>query len=332
MPSDRSKQIDMSGIRLKPDLEIGCCRLSHANTLPLSETFICLSPSEVSITFWGDTQAPWDGITLVNVFMFKHPRGRKEFERNQEFFSSNRKKRARLPEGVPFSEDILAIKKVPPSWNHTGFARSGRDFIHVYDSKRFGILVRFLGKEGTILDNPLIQRVHRNLRFVEDQWIVKYPETEPRRRSASQPKGVELSPEIQAEIEAAASRARATLQLRPKAKPQKVVQAIHDCIETFRNEKRSRVDRDDLSIELGALWGDALCIAKQWRWVSVVAKGKTGITAVVNENGSFAVDPFSLFHRILKSKKANNNALLLFNMIDAGRMPETADNSYVWLS
>ncbi|QDV30844.1 hypothetical protein Spb1_27790 [Planctopirus ephydatiae] len=332
MPSERSKQIDMAGIRLKADLSIGCCQLSHASSLPLSETFVCLSPSEVSITFWGDTKEPWDGVTLVNVYMFKHPHGRKEFERLQEFFSGTRKKRARLPEGIPFTEETLAIKNVPESWEHSAFARSARDFIHTYNSKRFGVLVRFMGKEGTILDNPLIKRIHRNLRLIEDQWIVKYPETETRRKRSSQLDGVELPFDVQSDIQTAISIAQSTLKLKPKAKPEQTAKAIHDFIEQTRADRTRSMDRDQLSIELGALWGAALCNAARWRWLSVGRKGKAGVTAVVNENGSFAVNPFALIYGIMSTKKNVNNALLLFNMICSGRMPESADNSYTWLS
>lgn len=332
MPSERSKQIDMSGIRLKADLSIGCCQLSRANSLPLSETFVCLSTSEVSITFWGDTKEPWTGVTLVNVYMFRLPHGRKEFERLQNSFADNRKKRARLPEGIPFTEDILAIKNAPASWEHSAFARSARDFIHIYNSKRFGVLIRFLGKEGTILDNPLIQRVHRNLRFIEDQWIVKYPETETRRRRSSQPEGIELLPEFRSEIKDAITRAQTKLKIRSKAKPEQVMKAIHNFIEKTRDERVSSGDRDKLSIELGALWGATLCTAARWRWLSVGKKGKAGVTAVANENGSFAVNPFSLVNGILAAKKAENNAMLLFNMILSERMLASADNYFTWLS
>lgn len=322
----------MAGIRLKPDLSIGCCQLSHAGSLPLSETFVCLSPSEVSITFWGDTKEPWDGVTLVNVYMFKHPHGRKEFERLQEFFSDTRKKRASLPEGIPFTEETLAIKDIPESWEHSAFARSARDFIHIYDSKRFGVLVRFMGKEGTILENPLIKRIHRNLRLIEDQWIVEFPETETRRKRSSQLVGVELPSDVQSDVQAAISSAETTLKLKPKAKPEQMTKAIHDFIEQARAGRTRSMDRDQLSIELGALWGAALCKAARWRWLSVGQKGKAGITAVVNDNGSFAVNPFALIYGIMSTKKNVNNALLLFNMICSGRMPESADNSYTWLS
>ena len=137
------------------------------------------------------------------------------------WFSDARKKRARLPDGVAFEETTLAVDRIPANWVHEGFARSGRDFIHIYRSSDLAILMRFLGKAGTILDNPLLEQVHKNLRIVEKQWIVDFPKTRPKKRAQSPITDTALAPEIATQVEEAASRARALLNLRRVRNPRK---------------------------------------------------------------------------------------------------------------
>ena len=57
---------------------------------------------------------------------------------------------ARLPEGGRFDESILAIQGTSTEWSHTAFARTGRDYVHVYTSDEYGILLRTQAASGTI--------------------------------------------------------------------------------------------------------------------------------------------------------------------------------------
>ena len=178
-----SKDFDMSTTCFARDLRIGCIRLGCADSLPLASAFVDLAKTEASIAFWGATPEPWNGTSLVSINMYRLPAGKAEFQRMIRWFSDARKKRARLPDGVAFEETTLAVDRIPANWVHEGFARSGRDFIHIYRSSDLAILMRFLGKAGTILDNPLLEQVHKNLRIVEKQWIVDFPKTRPKKRA-----------------------------------------------------------------------------------------------------------------------------------------------------
>ena len=329
----RSKQIDMSEIRLVADLRIGCIHLKKAHTLPLSETFVDLAANEISITFWGDTPEPWDGTSLVSIRMFRLPKGRGEFQRQIDWFSNKRKQRARLPDGVPFDSTTMAIRSAPASWQHEAFARSGRDFIHIYQTKRNGLLMRLVGHAGTILDNPLLKRVNQNLRIVEDQWIVAFPETEVRRRSRSKVWESPLEPGVVIERDNAIARAREFLALSRNRKPSAIVDAIQHAIDEIRARKRlSATEREQLAIDLGALWGDALHNATQWDWCAVHPNNSETVYALCHPSRSHAVDPISVIHSLLSSKRGANNSALLFNMIAANELPESPPSSYTWLS
>ncbi len=327
----RSKQIDMSEVRFAAELRIGNIRLAKANTLPLAETFVDISAGEVSITFWGDTPAPWDDISLASIRMFRLPRGRAEFQRQIEWFSDKRKQRARLPEGVPFDEHTLALRNVPESWKHTAFARSGRDFIHIYESKQQAILIRLLGKAGTILDNPLLKRIHRNLSIAEQQWIAKFPVTE-RRTRTSRTRDTRLAADVKMEMQGAAARARTLLNLDRIRDPKKTAEAIHRSLDEVRSRKRLGAEaKKRLAIDYGVLWGNALCEAAQWEWCCVKTAGQETY-AVTSENRSHAVDPIGVMHQVLSSRRAANNSLLLFNMIVSGDLPQSPAHAYCWLT
>lgn len=329
----RSRDIVMNGVRLDPDLRIGCVHLANADSLPLASAFVELSAAEVSITFWGATPEPWDGATIVSIRMFRLPRGRAEFQRDIDFFSEERRKRSRLPEGVAFGENTLAIGGVPARWVHDGFARSNRDFIHIYRSDKLGILIRYLGKAGDILDNPLLRPIHENLRIVEDQWIVEFPETRPQGAASSTVTETPLPDEVQSQVREAVGRARERLQLGRIRDPRRTAEAIHRAIDEFRERQRVPAEeKKQFAIDLGALWGEALCRARKWEWCCVSVAADQETFAVCSPGRSHAVDPLAMVYRILSSRRVANNALLLFNMILSGHLPAAADRKYCWLS
>ncbi len=329
----KSKQFELSAACFARELRIGCIRLGSADSLPLASAFVDLSKTEASITFWGATPEPWNGTSLVSINMYWLPASRAEFRRMIKWFSDVQKNRARLPDGVAFEETTLAVHRVPAGWVHEGFARSGRDFIHIYRSRDRAILMRFLGKAGTILDNPLLAQVHKNLRIVDNQWIVDFPKTKPRKRAQSPITDTAPAPEIAAQLEEAASRAREFLNLGRVRDPSKTAKAIDQAINEIRSRSRLPADkRKQLAIDLGALWGNALCQAKQWEWCCIRPTAEEQIFAIVSSNRSHAIDPIRLVFNLLSSRQVASNSLLLFNMIVSGRQPETSDRAYCWLS
>ncbi len=328
-----SQQIDMSGLCLAPDLTFGCIRLRNADSLPLSGIFVTASGSEASITFTGDNPKPWDKHTLVSVRMFNLPDEQAEFQRLIEWFGRNRQERARLPERVAFNTATLAVREASDVWEHEAFPRSGRDFIHVYRTARQGVLIRWMGKSGTILDNPVIRGIHENLSLVEGQWVQEFPVVQRREPSAARATESPLPPELEAQVEAAATRARERLNLEPTASPQQTAEAIHRVLDEIRSRPRLSADeKQQIAIDLGALWGNALCAAAGWEWCSVSPEPDREVPAVCSPTRSHAVDPLQVAYAILESKSGTNNSLLLFNMIVAGDVPVAAEGAYSWLS
>jgi hypothetical protein len=159
----------MSAACLPQEVHIGFVELKGAHRFPLSEVFVTLSANEISFTLKGDTEAPWADRSLVSITMFRLPKGRSEFNEQVAWFSEGRKKRVRLPEGDEFNPSMLAVRNAPISWIHDGFARSGHDFIHTYESDRHAMLIRYMSRAGTMLDHPLLRPVHKNLRILEDE-------------------------------------------------------------------------------------------------------------------------------------------------------------------
>lgn len=72
--------------------------------------------------------------------------------------------------------------------------------------------------------------------------------------------------------------------------------------------------------------------AAGWEWCSVSPEPEREIHAVCSPNRSHAVDSLRVAFGILESKRADNNSLLLFNMIVAGDVPVSAEWAYSWLN
>lgn len=323
------KQFEMSVCRFRRELRLGCIRLQDADSLSIASAFVDVSAAEITLSLFANYPRPWEGLSLLMVSMYKLPRGKAAYQEELQFFSASRKARARLPEGARFEPSILEISRRPTSWIHEAFARSGRDFIHTYQSADRAMLVRFLGKAGTIRDNPLFAHVQKNLSIVENQWVADLPQVRP-----VVPQIVDGAParDARREIDGAIRRARERLQLDPACDPHKVAAAIHRQVEHLRNRKRVTADeRTRLAIDLGALWGDTLCRANKWEWRCVKPDAESEIHAVCSTKRSHAVDPIRLIHRILSSRRTANNALLLFNMITADKLPHAPERAFSWL-
>ena len=113
----------------------------------------------------------------------------------------------------------------------------------------------------------------------------------------------------------------------------KTAEAIYRAIDEMRTRSLLPAqERKQLAIDLGALWGDALCKANKWEWCCVSQAPEPQVFAVTSSNRSHAIDPIRLVFNLLSSRQVANNSLLLFNMIVFGPLPETSARAYCWLS
>ena len=249
----RSEDIDLADQTFPSDLRLGMLRLQNADTLPLSSAFIDISGSEMSLTLRGNAPPPWDGVSHVSIRMFKFPAGRTEFQRQVEFFGGKRKARARLPDRVPFNPAQLALPSPPDGWTHEAYPRAGYDFIHIYQSPKRAVLIRWLAKQGTILDHPLLQQVRENLSFDPGEWVTKFPSLVPRKLAARSLSDSRLPADVATEVQEAVARARERLKLGGVRSAKKTIDAIQQSLEALR--KRRRVEppeKRQLAIDLGA--------------------------------------------------------------------------------
>ncbi|MFZ4645373.1 MAG: hypothetical protein ACOYNP_06410 [Gemmataceae bacterium] len=168
-------EMDFATAKFEPEIRFGLIHLVGADLLPLSDGFATAGPGEITLRLSADLPAPWAGTSMVAIHMFQFPRGKAEFDRIVAWYGEGRVKRARLPEKVSFNPDMLAIQDPPQGWMHDGFARSGRDIVHIYQSPKRGILIRLMSSAGTMLDHPLLKSVHDGLRIAPAQWVADFP-------------------------------------------------------------------------------------------------------------------------------------------------------------
>ncbi len=148
----------------------------------------------------------------------------------------------------------------------------------------------------------------------------------PRGGAASRPQeasqGTISGDDLLAELDEALSSGRASLGLKAKTKPQTAAEAVGNAIDAARGGKKvSDERRTELAVELGAVWGDAVCRALKWEWARMPVSKKETIVSVTSPTRTHAVDPIRLVYDLIGNKRRENNALLLFNMLADGGLP-----------
>lgn len=325
----KNLEMDFATARLESEIRFGLIHLAGASTLPLSDGFATSGPGEITLRLSADLPAPWAGVSMVAVHMFRFPRGKEEFDRIVAWYGEGRVTRARLPEKVPFKPEMLAIQDPPKGWMHDGFARSGRDIIHIYQSPKFGILIRWMSSDGTMLDHPLLKAIHDGLRIVPNQWIADFPVQVPKPvAAADRIRARKLTRPMVREIDEASERALSSLDSKKNAKPATVVAAIMARVDAMREPgNQNGCDLDTMAIDLGLLWGQMLCKAKGWEWRTLTYPDGDKSIAVCSPDLSHQVNPINfVFARVVDPSKPNT-CLLLFNMIVAGKAPMAAPGS-----
>jgi len=313
-----------------PKLKFGCISITNADQLPIDGANVIYGDGTLTLAL--DSIGAVASFVSINLFRF--PEGLAEFKEQCEWYGRDRKSRAKLPEGVPFDESMLSIEAIPKDWHHEAYPQSNRKFVHLYQGTKQAVLIRWIAKSGTILDNPLFKLLVTNLQITPGQWITDPPTVELRTGSPPETKESELSDEVRRELDEAAARARKSLQLGRVRRPEKVAEAIHDAITELRVRKGIKTgEKKQLAIDYGALWGRVLCDAAGWTWCCVdLSSSAEPNYAVCSPNRSHAVAPLQAMFEAISRPKADNNSLLLFNMIVSGDLPVSPANGFCWLS
>jgi hypothetical protein len=143
-----------------------------------------------------------------------------------------------------------------------------------------------------------------------------------------------LSAEILENIEGCAGDAVALLGLDTSRRPasvEKVLESINAFL--LRSQKAKRKDAttyDDLSFNLGSLWGEQLVKSLKWEWVclTILNKERSKAVAVVSPDRSLAILPFDFVYSCL-ADNTPVTILLAYNMIkDGTRIPHIGAGAY----
>jgi hypothetical protein len=325
------KQYVMTDSCFTPEVRLGCVSIDNADQLPLDGADLIYDPETVTLAL---ASSEAGAFSFVSINMYRFPEGLAEFKRVCEWYGNDRKLRAKLPEGVKFEKSILSVPAAPEDWDHEGYPQSNRKFVHIYRGSQQAVLIRWIARSGTILDNALFKPLVDNLRIVPGQWITDPPVVQA--RVGSQPKASDaaLADDVRTELNEAAARARKMLNLGRVGKPEKLAQAIHAAIDELRIRKGVKADeRKQLAIDYGALWGESLCAAVGWTWCRVeLSSPGVSTFAVCSPTRSHAVAPLRIIFALVSHPKTDNNSLLLFNMIVSGNVPVAPARGFCWLS
>jgi hypothetical protein len=317
------QQIDMSGQRLETPLVFGCIRIDQADTLRLDELVLNCDTHELGITLWGDSD-------LVSVSMFRLPGAADAFAEAVEWFGRDRRVRPpRLPDGVAFNDQTLAPARIEGSWVHDAFATSPRSIVHVYTTAHLGVRIRYLAKSGTLLDHPLLSGVCSNLTLDATFWRTD----EPRTAATSETQAVEcpLPPDVQEEVAQLLRSGRDWLRLTARSSALEAATAVDEMLEKLPRGKKVADSTTERTLQLAVVWAEALCRECRWEWAQVGEAGDEEYV-IVSPDRSLMIEPIAYIQGIRSSKRTENTALLLFNMIKAANVPRAPAHSYTPLS
>ncbi len=126
-----------------------------------------------------------------------------------------------------------------------------------------------------------------------------------------------------------ASRARKKLKLAAAASPEKVIAAIGAFIDSVRKKKRALPRDDETLMGLGALWGEQLRARTGWEWLHLTyAEGFKSYGLAPKDRHCACFPLNDIPEQMSLEKRDENTSILLFNMVVAGRTPETKDKAY----
>jgi hypothetical protein len=138
-----------------------------------------------------------------------------------------------------------------------------------------------------------------------------------------------LSQEVAAEIRELASKATARLGL-TTAEPEEVARAVAEYVDGNRPLEEDRIV--DEAVELGVLWAEQVMRVSGWEWVELQEKNADTHYAIASRDRALVLLPTRLLYDLLADTQNDNTALLLFNMIRSGNVPDAEPGEYQIIS
>jgi hypothetical protein len=139
-----------------------------------------------------------------------------------------------------------------------------------------------------------------------------------------------LSATERAEADAAAGSGLNLLKVRADTRPEKVVEAIYEYLESLRSGRRKTpTDAAGAASRLGYAYGLQLERALGWSWGVVSLPDRQLLFGVVSPDAALVAYPLhSLYGQVLQPSRPNTT-LLVFNMLTSGNTPAAAPGAYV---
>lgn len=135
----------------------------------------------------------------------------------------------------------------------------------------------------------------------------------------------DIDRKMQSEIEKTVKHAIKTFHIKDTGDGKSIVQQIYVIVEKILETHlfpKEYNDIEDVAVELGTLYGYALCLAYEWKWMFLGKNEEDAYLHVVSNDRQYSHMPLVFIHRILSGNNINidgtndNTILLLFNMIE----------------
>jgi hypothetical protein len=139
-----------------------------------------------------------------------------------------------------------------------------------------------------------------------------------------------LDPSTQEEVRVLAEAGAALVQAGTEQDPLTVVKQLATYLAAVR--PLAGEELIDRALELGCLWAQQIVSVAGWIWAELHSVDKTVQYAVVSSDGSVAIFPALVFCSLLEDADRPDNSILLFNMVRAGKLPNSSPGAYLILS
>ena len=258
-------------------------------------------------------------LSFFRAAMYKSHKAGSLFRKHLEFddVGPDAKRRSRL------DPSVLALTP-PRGWVHEVYRSKRGMLFHTYVGPTRAAILSYACREGPPGDCKRLHEINRRLQWASDDWVVQKDHIEV--GTDGQTTDCPLPGDVRKEVRGAIGRARKHLDLPQRTTPAETVEAIHASVGGTRS---GRAMLDDLAIELGCLWGQAVCDALNWEWCQVSGGDGAGVFAVATKNRSHYVAPTSYMkQQLARRDRTANTTLLLFNLLKARRMPASGARGY----
>lgn len=326
-------QISFDDYEQPETIKFGCVTLGSFDTLPLEWLVLGFQDTRAVASMTNDVRGNNDHVR-ISVYRFPEKLNKFErtFDEEVEFDKFSKFKKPCKIDGLAHDHRMLALEQIPSDWQHEAYAPAKNRILHVYRSSDFAITVRFLLRQGKLLEYQPFLDIARLLSLQLDQWVIDKPALilKPRTDVVD----LCLSDELLAEIRDGTQRAYGHLRLAPgQITGESLITAINDFVDLQINTGVKKNRAIDLAIDLGTLWGQVLCDEAGWEWRSLVIGNKPAVYCVAKPDRSHCISPTHFLLRMLQLKgpDAENTTLLTYNLLKDSTQLDAPPGAYRWI-